>query len=194
MYPALVEVPLATRQRLNPRVIEVHRITHGIVTGALLLAALLTSNVAAVAGAAWWQAGAFVVLSVVGAWLLWRLGRRWAQTSYDHTSYVVSPDGLEIARGVFWRRTIRVPRSRIQHTDVTQGPLQRSYQLSTLVLYTAGAEHARIALDGLAFDTALSLRADLLRADNPEAAPPTPGPDDAPATPIFSETVDEPRS
>ena len=157
-----------TRQQLDPRVIEVHRISHAIFTGVLLLAALLTSNVAAFAGGSWRQALLFALLALAGVGILWRLGYRWAQTSYDHTWYRVAPDGISIARGVFWRRTISVPRSRIQHTDVTQGPLQRSFGLSTLVLYTAGAEHARIALDGLAFDTALALREDLLRSEGAE--------------------------
>ena len=184
-----------SRQRLDPRVVEVHRISHAIFTAVLLVAALLTTNIAALAGAAWWKAGAFVVLALVGAWIVWRLGHRWAQTSYDHTSYVVSPDGLEIARGVYWQKIISVPRSRIQHTDVTQGPLQRSYQLSTLVLYTAGAEHARIALDGLAFDTALALREDLLRSDGP--SPPTPAREssgDAAETAVSSEHLDDQRA
>jgi membrane protein YdbS with pleckstrin-like domain len=166
VYSALVEGsrPLP-RQQLDPRVVDVHRIAHAIFTGVLLVAALLTTNVPALVRGSWLAAAAFSAISLMAAWIVWRLGHRWAQTSYDHTWYLVSPDGLEITRGVFWRRIISVPRSRIQHTDVTQGPLQRSYQLSTLVLYTAGAEHARIALDGLAFDTALALREDLLRAD-----------------------------
>jgi membrane protein YdbS with pleckstrin-like domain len=153
-----------TRQRLDPRVITVHRITHGILCAVLLVAALLTTSTAALTGPRWQVAAIFLVVTLLGVGALWRLGLRWAQASYDHTSWLLSPDGLEIDRGVFWRKTITVPRSRIQHTDVVQGPLQRSYGLSTLVLYTAGAEHARIALDGLAFDTALAMREDLLRA------------------------------
>lgn len=175
---------------------DVHRISHGVFTAVLFLTALVTTNIAAFTGASWWTAAGGLVLTVVGAWLVWRLGHRWAQLTYDHTWYVLSPDGLEIARGVYWRKTISVPRSRIQHTDVTQGPLQRSYELSTLVLYTAGAEHARIALDGLAFDTALALRKDLLRADGAET--PSAEPDSSPhpetAGVSVAESVDEPRA
>ena len=177
-----------TRQRLDPRVIRLHQVAHAIVSGVLLAAALLTTNIAALAGGRWWKVLIFLAGSFVGAGIVWRLGHRWAQLSYDHTSWLLSPAGLEIGRGVIWRKTLSVPRSRIQHTDVVQGPLQRSYGLSTLVLYTAGAEHARIALDGLAFETALAVREDLLRSDEPHQ--PSAAPESEPLAAL--ETVDGP--
>ena len=42
-----------------------------------------------------------------------------------------------------------MPRSRIQHTDVTQGPFERWLGLGTLVIYTAGTEHAAVPIEGL---------------------------------------------
>jgi uncharacterized protein len=70
---------------------------------------------------------------------------------------------------VVWRRIINVPRSRVQHTDVSQGPLERSHELSTLIVHTAGTEHARVALPGLARATALGLRDQLLPRDDRDA-------------------------
>jgi len=55
-----------------------------------------------------------------------------------------------------------VPRSRIQHTDVTQGPYERRFGLATLVVYTAGTEHASIPIEGLSHETALAFRDALL--------------------------------
>ena len=77
---------------------------------------------------------------------------------YSSPMATASLAGCEIRRGVVWRRIITVPLSRIQHSDVTQGPLQRAYGLATLTLYTAGTEHAKIDLHGLAFDTAMNIR------------------------------------
>ena len=54
-----------------------------------------------------------------------------------------------------------MPRSRVQHTDVSQGPLERHYGLGTLVVYTAGTDHARVSLPGLAHEVAIQLRDDL---------------------------------
>ena len=65
-------------------------------------------------------------------------------------------------RSWLWRHHISVPRSRIQHTDVTQGPYERRFGLATLVIYTAGTEHAAIPIEGLSHDTALAFRDALL--------------------------------
>jgi len=96
----------------------------------------------------------------LSAWL----AESWPPREYAHTRYRLDQDGLQIARGIYWRSVTHVPRTRVQHTDVSQGPIERKYGLGTLIVYTAGTDHARIALPGLAFDTAVALR-DELRTD-----------------------------
>ena len=75
----------------------------------------------------------------------------------------------KLRRGVLWQIVTHVPRSRVQHTDVSQGPLERRYGLGTLVVYTAGTDHARVALPGLAHEVARALR-DELRAERADDA------------------------
>ena len=65
---------------------------------------------------------------------------------------------MSIRRGVVWRSEISVPRSRVQHTDVSQGPLQRRFGLATLILHTAGTHHASVSLAGLPHAAALAIR------------------------------------
>ena len=50
---------------------------------------------------------------------------RFPAARHRHLRYRVDPDGVRIQRGVFWRKTIWIPITRVQHTDVSQGPLQR---------------------------------------------------------------------
>ena len=69
--------------------------------------------------------------------LAWQL-YRWPAISYRFASYRLDASGFEIRRGVYWRTITNVPRSRVQHTDVSQGPLERRFGLGTLVIYTAG--------------------------------------------------------
>ena len=83
-------------------------------------------------------------------------------TAYCRTSYRVDALGIEIRRGVVWQRVINVPRSRVQHTDVSQGPLERGSDLGTLVIFTAGTHYARVQLSGLQHLTALRIRDHLL--------------------------------
>ena len=92
-----------------------------------------------------------------------------AEIAYRHASYKVDGQGIEIRRGVFWRTIINIPRSRVQHTDVSQGPLERTHELGTLVVYTAGTDHARVDLHGLAHARALRIREHLLPREESDA-------------------------
>ena len=157
-------------QRLDPRIIDVRQ-TVGLITAAVLSAAALNGLASAgfAARPSWMTvsvaAGAWLAASVLLAWWLWR----WPAIAYRHSSYRIDDDGLEIRRGVVWRSIINVPRSRVQHTDVSQGPLERSHELSTLIIHTAGTEHARVGLPGLARPVAIALRDQLLPRDGRDA-------------------------
>jgi membrane protein YdbS with pleckstrin-like domain len=100
----------------------------------------------------------WLALAGVNAWWAWR----WPPIAYRHTWYRVDSDGIEIRRGVYFRTVINVPRSRVQHTDVSQGPIARHFGLGTLAIYTAGTEHARVELAGLEHGLAMRIREHLL--------------------------------
>jgi hypothetical protein len=86
----------------------------------------------------------------------------WPPLEYRHASYRVDANGLEIRRGVYFRAVTNVPRSRVQHTDVSQGPVSRRFGLGTLIIYTAGTEFARVAVPGLEYGMATWIRDMLL--------------------------------
>ena len=88
---------------------------------------------------------------------------------YETSRYVVRPDGVEIHRGIFWKSVISVPRSRVQHTDVTQGPVLRRFGLATLTMYTAGNHLFAVPLSGVSHETAIRIRDFLLRRDESHA-------------------------
>jgi uncharacterized protein len=110
-----------------------------------------------------------VAAAIAGSGILAWMSHRWPEISYQHTWYRVDPQGIEIRRGVIWRRTINVPKSRVQHIDVSQGPLERTYALGTLVIYTAGTEHAKIELRGLTHARAMRIRDHLLPSGGDDA-------------------------
>lgn len=157
-------MPVPTdEQPLDPRYVPQQRMVGRLVAlgvVAVSLLALLIVFVAADDLAAWGRAAlALAWLTFAGA-LVWH-AEAWPAREYAHARYRLDEDGLHIRRGVWWRSATHVPRSRIQHTDVSQGPMERSYGLGTLVVYTAGTSHARVALPGLAHDVALALRDEL---------------------------------
>ena len=89
---------------------------------------------------------------------------QWPAVHHRHLSYRVDTEGVRIRRGVVWRKVISIPTTRVQHTDVSQGPLQRNFDLATLTVHTAGTAGASIPLDGLNHQIALRLRDHLLPA------------------------------
>jgi membrane protein YdbS with pleckstrin-like domain len=106
--------------------------------------------------------GVAILVAAIGSVLCWL----WPPTYYRHLRYGVDATGIVIERGVLWRSHIALPRARIQHTDVSQGPLQRRHGVGTLKLYTAGSRHTMIELPGLAHSDALALRDALLAESN----------------------------
>ena len=109
--------------------------------------------------------GAALALAAGVGWL----SRVWPGLAFRHAAYRVGPEGIEIRRGVMWRHVITVPRTRIQHTDVSQGPVERRYGLGTLTLFTAGTEHERVDLPGLDHGRALAIRDALAPPDHGDA-------------------------
>ncbi|MEX2381762.1 MAG: PH domain-containing protein [Opitutales bacterium] len=106
------------------------------------------------------------LLSLSGWLALWPLlgiySWVWPSISYRHLFYCLREDCMIIRSGVFWKTETLVPKSRIQHTDISQGPLQRSYKISDLVIHTAGTRYAVVTLTGLSEDIAPRLRNHLL--------------------------------
>jgi uncharacterized protein len=99
-----------------------------------------------------------LLLVAVGFTLSWV----WPDAYYRRLRFGIDGSGIAIERGIFWRSRIAVPRARIQHTDVSQGPLQRRFGVGTLKLYTAGSRYTKIELPGLAHAEAIALRDALL--------------------------------
>jgi membrane protein YdbS with pleckstrin-like domain len=156
--------------RLDPRSVTVARIvgwiTAAIVSGVSLLAVLVV--IVTTSLPVWAPVPLVAAWLVVVSLFVW-LAHAWPAITWRHTRYRVDVLGVEIHHGVVWRTIVSVPRSRVQHTDVSQGPLERGHGLGTLVIYTAGTSHARVALGGLSYARALALRDHLVAGEGTDA-------------------------
>jgi len=65
--------------------------------------------------------------------------------------------------GLIWRKTIILPFTRVQHAEVTSGPLQRRFGLATLKFYTAGGSSVDLKISGLEAQQASALRDHILK-------------------------------
>jgi uncharacterized protein len=157
-------------RQLAPQSVRFGQIGSAIFTAVVSLGLLI-------AGLVLWLTGElprWASLLILPAWLFvtgflaW-IAYAWPRRNYRHTFYVLDADGLEIRAGVWWRDVMNIPRSRVQHIDVSQGPLERSFGLGRLIVYTAGTEHSRVELPGLDHATALRLRDHLLPRGSDDA-------------------------
>ena len=80
-----------------------------------------------------------------------------------HQRWRLDTEGLWLRQGRVWLRETRVPASRVQHIDLKHGPLERRFQLATLVVHTAAVHLSGITVRGLDEAEARDLRDALAR-------------------------------
>ncbi|MCH7903269.1 MAG: PH domain-containing protein [Armatimonadetes bacterium] len=111
---------------------------------------------------------AMIVLAVAFAgWLQYLVGRR-----FHFWRYRLGDADLCVAYGIYWRTRAYVPRVRIQHVDVTAGPISRMLGLAILSVFVGGRAGAVATIPGLATAEADRLRRQLLRLEDAQVQPP----------------------
>jgi uncharacterized protein len=78
---------------------------------------------------------AAVLVALAGGAAAWRL----PDLEYRNWRYQVAEDALELRHGILRRVHSAIPYFRVQHIDVTQGPVERLVGLSRLIVHTASA-------------------------------------------------------
>ncbi|MBU1540062.1 MAG: PH domain-containing protein [Alphaproteobacteria bacterium] len=95
--------------------------------------------------------GAVVLLGLLST--VFFVPRRWRRWGYAFTG-----SELHLARGWLFRVHTIVPVSRVQHIDVSQGPIERSAGVAVLSLHTAGTENSLVVLPGISRQRAEDIR------------------------------------
>ena len=137
---------LPTNQ-LDPKIKNVWRINDAIWLTIVFLCCFIPFAIAVVAEPAGWM---FIVLAVIVlvyivgliVWLVVLPPIRYVRWRYE-----VSPEYLDIARGIIWRKRFIIPFIRVQNTDTRQGPILRAFGLSSVTVATAAGEHEIPGLD-----------------------------------------------
>lgn len=78
-------------------------------------------------------------------------------------SYALRDLDLHYASGVFFRKTVSQPITRIQHIELKRGPIERKVGLATLQVFSAGGEMHTFQIPGLKVETAEQLRQFILQ-------------------------------
>ena len=74
--------------------------------------------------------GLLIIMAPVGLWI---------PAFWKSLQYVIDIDSVRMRKGVFWKKHVTVLYSKITNVDVTQGPLQRVFDIGTVHVQTAGA-------------------------------------------------------
>ena len=85
---------------------------------------------------------------------------------YRQWSYLITPDRIEIKKGIIFHSVRVIPISRIQHVMVSEGPLARHFKLASVTIHTAGGS---MAIEGLAAETAQEICENLKTVVNRKA-------------------------
>ena len=152
-------------QRLDPKWLILERISSAIGYG--IFSAIAATICVVVANNT--EPPVPLILAIVGValipivlLLIWF----WPSWAYHRWSYCVDPKLIELRNGVVWQSSVMVPISRLQHVDMQRGPIERKFGLASLILHTAGTQDATHTIPGLRYDTASSLRDQLVDAAN----------------------------
>lgn len=85
----------------------------------------------------------------------------WVPRRVRRMRYLLREKDINLRKGCWWFQSVSVALNRIQHVEVTQGPLERLQGLSALAIYTAGGHQSDVKIPGLPTDLAWRLKAHL---------------------------------
>ena len=99
----------------------------------------------------WYALLAFWCFWMITSFILVKLG-------YDIRGYVLREKDIVHRKGVLYKSTTTIPFNRVQHCEISQGPIQRMFDLHTLEIFTAGGSKSDLAIPGLHGETAQQIK------------------------------------
>lgn len=162
---SLFHPPTGTWQRLDPRAAPSRALS--VALGGLIW--VVPAVVASWLFLPHWISWApWAVVGAGLAWLIWTTLRawRWARAF----GYAERESDLIITLGLWSRRLVAIPYSRMQSVQVRSGPLERLWGLSRVSLVTASIETSA-TIPGLEAAAAAGLRDRLIEAGEAQALP-----------------------
>lgn len=147
----------------DDRAVSVDKVASLIFTGVVSVGAIVGLIVLFTSvGLGWLLYSIAGIVFAIALFLLF-LSFAWPRIEHRHRSWRLTKVGLEVRHGVWWKHLQAVPWARVQHADVSQGPLQRMYGIGTLTVHTAGTSNSSVNLSGLAHEQAIELRDQIIR-------------------------------
>ena len=162
-------------KQLEPKVKSLWRVTNAIVSLVIAGFSVIPDVIIREAADKWplfpFAIPLFVFI-VIGGLMQILVGR-----TYDCYRYQLGENDLAVAKGVFWKSWRFVNRNRVQHVDLTSGPIARALGLVEVSIFVGGMPTAAATIPGLSQHDAEMLRSSLVKAsDVPETVVEVPQP------------------
>lgn len=118
-----------------------HLITWLVIVVALAIPAVIVARPEGLRLALIGLPGLGVLLGALFTWLAVKSARVKGIALRDHD--------MAFRSGLIFRKIVLLPFNRVQHVEISSGPLQRKFGLASLKFYTAGGAGIDLKIDGL---------------------------------------------
>lgn len=81
---------------------------------------------------------------------------------YGKKGYAVRRHDVLYKSGIWWKRHIFIPKSRIQHVEIKKTPLEDIFGISRLLIFTAGGSGSDLVIPGLLPEVSSRLKENLM--------------------------------
>ena len=95
---------------------------------------------------------------LAGIAVLYLLSIFMAYFGFKKKSYALRERDIIYNKGLIWQSSTVVPFNRVQHCEISEGPVERMFGLSELKIFTAGGSSSDMSIPGLDPDTANRLK------------------------------------
>ena len=82
--------------------------------------------------------------------------------AYGKKGYALRRHDVLFKSGIWWKRHVFVPKNRIQHVEIKKTPLEDMFNISRLLIYTAGGSGSDLVIPGLLPEDAERMKEDLM--------------------------------
>lgn len=147
-------------QNLNPKVKSVW-LVRSLIVWLIVIGSLVALDFGITANLPGWPIPRGVTGALSGI-LFFGISVSMVGASYRKFRFFVGTDDLAVQHGVFWTSCRFVSRGRIQHVDVSSGPIERMLGLSQISVHVAGGMHSAVNIPGITHDEAEALRVRLM--------------------------------
>lgn len=150
---ALPAVENATYRQLSKNYVAVRYISNAIFFLVLLMGIVVLYRETSI------KSLPVVWYAILSFWFFWFLVSLFlVKKGYDIRGYVLRAQDIIHRKGVVVKSLTTIPFNRVQHCEISQGPIQRLFNLHTLEIFTAGGGKSDLSIPGLEGETAQQIK------------------------------------